>query len=189
MFIVLFLVTKRSYSSTFNCVSYGACGGRTFECQNGENCYINCLDQYACQNSIVYCPSGPYDCIITSSRLCASWGSYIYGSSRGGNLIINAESGDGPHFPYVTCPSNGGHCNLTHSSGGHGWGGQSIITAQPTTGLLYIHIGGGGFNALRGGTITCPKRQTAAHQPNCIVNVYGGAWWRMNNLNVKSSGS
>ena len=181
--VALFLVTKRGYSYTFDCLEINECWGQTFNCPDDEICYINCMAGSSCRNSIVNCPDGPYDCIITSNGGCASCTSYVYGSSQGGNLIINAGGGDGPHFPYVTCPSNGGHCNLTQTDGsGHGWGGQSIITTQPTTELLYIHVTG--FYALAGASIYCPKRHIGGFENNCIVHVFGGGSRKMQDTKI-----
>ena len=181
--VVLFLVTEKSDSSTNNtidCLDNQQCRRKDIICQDGADCYVNCLAGNACTESTVYCPSGPYDCIINSTGNCASCNANVYGSSQVGNLLIIGD-GEGPHFPFVNCPSNGGHCNLTQISGRHGWRG-SIITTTTTTGLLYIYTGGA--YALIDANITCPKRHVGGFENNCIIYVYSGGAAKMRDASI-----
>ena len=40
------------------------CYEASVNCKQGENCYVNCTGDSACESSIISCPSGAYNCTI-----------------------------------------------------------------------------------------------------------------------------
>ena len=93
------------------------CKGSNIVCPQEEVCNVDCRDWFACQDAVITCPDGNYDCTLTCRNVGACWGATVYGSqdeTATGKLMVTTAHLQGTSGANsakkslkVNCPANG----------------------------------------------------------------------------------
>eukprot|EP01083_Nonionella_stella_P062830 163349_1 len=163
------IIFQRNKASNLLCDTAEKCRSSTVSCVEGEDCFVDCIEDRACYNATIQCPSTSHNCRIYCEQSHACGYATINSSSSNGNLTVINGPGDWQlDETKIYCP-NGGSCSVNCAIAEPGYVsciGMTVYGQHAKR--VYIDTGKGGDYGLLWTKIYCPHN---SNRTECTIVV------------------